>query len=109
MLFLLDEQLPIFLCAWIRSQGHSALHVDELRLSASEDHDVWSAARRLADALITKDQDFISIRTRATEGPAVVWLRVGNATNPALLSWIESRFPAVVAAIEAGETIIEVK
>jgi len=56
---------------------------------------------------VTKDEDF-AIRRLLSEGPAVVWLRVGNTRRLALLARIEGELPAIVAALERGEMIIEV-
>jgi len=56
---------------------------------------------------VTKDEDF-AIRRLLSEGPAVVWLRVGNTRRLALLARIEGELPAIVAALERGEMMIEV-
>jgi predicted nuclease of predicted toxin-antitoxin system len=57
--------------------------------------------------LISKDEDFL------TRYPPVdyrlVWVRVGNASNRALTIWLEARWDRVVAALEAGERLIEVR
>jgi len=42
------------------------------------------------------------------EGPAVVWLRLGNTRRAALLARVEAELPAIVAALERGETLIEI-
>lgn len=86
MRFLVDAQLPPALCDWLAGQGHTALHVVDLGLAGADDQPIW--ARAVADdaVLLTKDQDFVAIRKRATAGPAVCWLRIGIATNPALLA-----------------------
>lgn len=109
MRFLIDAQLPPALARWLNDQGHEAVHVADLGLAGGEDLMIW--ARAVADdtALLTKDEDFISIRRSAPEGPAVCWLRVGNATNPELFAWLQPKLPALLAALAAGETIIEVR
>jgi predicted nuclease of predicted toxin-antitoxin system len=56
---------------------------------------------------VTKDEDF-AIRRLLSEGPAVVWLRIGNTRRMTLLARIEAELPAIVAALERGEALIEV-
>jgi predicted nuclease of predicted toxin-antitoxin system len=41
-------------------------------------------------------------------GPAVVWVRVGNTTRQALLTRFVAILPTIIAALERGETVIEV-
>ena len=56
---------------------------------------------------MTKDEDF-AVRRLLTDGPAVVWLRVGNTRRAALLSRVEAELPAIVAALERGEILVEI-
>lgn len=109
MHFLVDAQLPPVLCSWLREQGHDADHVADFGMAGADDRDIWMKALERADALLTKDEDFVSIRGRASHGTAVCWLRVGNVTNPELFVWMERVFPAMVAALVAGEAVIEVR
>jgi predicted nuclease of predicted toxin-antitoxin system len=83
--------------------------VANLELAGGDDPDIWARAQATGAVLLTKDEDFVAIRQGAPGGPAVCWLRIGNATNPALLAWIGKVFPAVVAALDAGETMVEVR
>lgn len=109
MRFLVDAQLPPALPQWLVQAGHSAEHVQSFGLERADDTVVWAHAVKSHSILITKDEDFLSIRLQSSDGPAVVWLRIGNATNRNLISWIETRFELVVAALQAGEKIIEVR
>lgn len=109
MRFLIDAQLPPSLGAWLINQGHHADHIFALGLTEAEDPDIWNLACQLNAALITKDEDFMLIRERATAGPPVIWLRLGNATNVRLLSWLAPRWPVITAAIAAGDVLVEVR
>ena len=109
MRFLIDAQLPPLLCQWLAGHGHQAMHVAELGLSGAEDDGIWRRAVSENAVLLTKDEDFVAIRQSASVGPAVCWLRIGNATNPALLAWFEPVFPDLMAALARGETLIEVR
>jgi predicted nuclease of predicted toxin-antitoxin system len=58
--------------------------------------------------ILTKDEDFAARSAQATLAPIIVWLRVGNATNRALFTWLEPRLPGIVRFIEQGSRLVEV-
>jgi predicted nuclease of predicted toxin-antitoxin system len=99
--FLVDAQLPPALAGWLVEQGHEAGHVFDAGLASADDPDVWSETVRRNAVLITKDENFLAIRSASRDGPSVVWLRIGNATNRALIDWLAPRFPAILAALGA--------
>ncbi len=41
------------------------------------------------------------------DGPAILWVRVGNISNRKLIDLALRALPAVTGAIERGETVIE--
>ena len=109
MHFLLDGRLPPLLLDWLADRGHTAVHDIDLGLAQAEDEEVWTYAVRERCALLTKDVDFVGIRRRKTDGPAVCWWRIGYASSPFFLVWFEKVFPEVLAALERGESFIEAK
>ena len=109
MKFLLDAQLPPRLVKALARAGHEALHVYECGLLTAKDRDIWKFAAKQRAVIVTKDADFAAMRAHAGRGPAVVWLRLGNVSNDALIEALLSALPEVVAAIEAGEGIVEVR
>ena len=58
--------------------------------------------------LVSKDEDFVTMRALNSVGPVVVWVRTGNATTHALISRISVTCSAVIAALNRGETIVEI-
>lgn len=48
------------------------------------------------------------MRQLAASGPAIVWIRFGNATNRALKERLLPKFPEIVRALESGVLLIEV-
>ena len=56
----------------------------------------------------SKDSDFAE-RARRTVRLQVVWVRFGNTTNAALRARLAPHLPAIAAALEAGEALIEVR
>ena len=59
--------------------------------------------------IVTKDEDFAERMARTTSGPVIVWLRIGNSTNRALLEWLEPRWTQVTVLLDAGNRLIEVR
>jgi predicted nuclease of predicted toxin-antitoxin system len=108
MRFLLDANLPPGLAAWLREQGHDATHVQNQTGLAEDDRTIFEFARAQRFVIVTKDEDFAALATLADGPPPVVWLRLGNATNAALRSWLAPRLPDILERLAAGETLIEV-
>ena len=107
MRFLVDTQLPRALADWLRSNGHQAEHVLEIGLAQSKDTPIWRYAQAHAAVIITKDEDFAEWVRRGRIGPAIVWLRIGNCSNPVLREWLEPLLPAIIRQLEQGERLIE--
>jgi len=106
--FLVDAQLRPVLARWLVEQGHQAEHVAVHGLERETDEVIWNHAVRAGDVIVTKDEDFATRRLLATDGPAIVWIRIGNTTNPELLTRMSEHLPEIVAALTRGETLIEV-
>ncbi|MFT4277862.1 MAG: DUF5615 family PIN-like protein [Rhodopseudomonas sp.] len=106
--FLIDAQLPPKLAATLRDVGYEVSHVAEIGMLASSDKSIWNQAGKLNAALVTKDRDFLTIRAAAETGPTVVWVRAGNVGNRQLIASFVRALPAVVAAIERREAVVEI-
>lgn len=108
MLFLIDAQLPPALIRVLNASGQEAVHVGDIGLLQARDRDIWQRAAAMRAVLVTKDEDFIVMRALDARGPAVVWVRLGNAKKQALLMRFNAVLPRIVAALERGETVIEI-
>jgi predicted nuclease of predicted toxin-antitoxin system len=108
MRFLIDAQLPPMLARHLIGLGHHAEHVADVGLQAAGDFQIWTYAVANTAILVTKDEDFVVIRALEAVGTPVVWVRIGNTTRRALLERFSVAWPAIVAALERGETVIEV-
>lgn len=108
MRFLVDAQLPPALARHIAMQGHQAEHVFDLEMADADDAVIWDYAVSVGAAIISKDEDFAIRISMTSTGPAIVWLRIGNASTQALLKWFVPLLPSIEAALMAGEKIIEV-
>ena len=107
MRFLVDAQLPPALARQIEKFGHTAEHVADCGLATARDDAIRSYAASNGAVIITKDEDF-AVRKVLQEGPPVIWIRIGNTRRADLLRRMEADFNAVVAALERGETFIEI-
>lgn len=109
MNFLIDAQLPPGLVGWLIEKGHEATHVDDIFLTTAEDPEIWDKALESGSIIITKDEDFSERRSRTNDGPVVVWIRIGNATNRNLFQWLEPRWESVINLLGDGNGLIEVR
>ena len=104
-----DAQLPPGLARWLADQGHSARHVYESGFTNAEDSVIWDHALTIDAIIITKDEDFAERTARTASGPVIIWLRVGNSTNRALLLWLEPRWSTITQLLNDGNRLIEVR
>jgi predicted nuclease of predicted toxin-antitoxin system len=71
---------------------HRAIHVTE-RDGALADEAIAGWAESEVLILVSKDEDLFTIRL--PDRFAFLWLRCGNATNRALMEWLEARWERV--------------
>lgn len=110
MRFLIDAQLPPIMARWLEDAGHQAEHLEDVGLRDAEDGVVWAHALRVGAVIVTKDEDFADRCIRASGGPVIVWLRVGNASNRALHAWFTPRMPGVLEVLSGGQhRLVEVR
>ena len=108
MRFLVDAQLPPALARWLTAAGHTSEHVFDCELTKASDDIIWQHAVQTTAVLITKDEDFASRRALAQGPPTVVWIRFGNTRRRELLARMNTALPDILAAIERGDTLIEI-
>jgi predicted nuclease of predicted toxin-antitoxin system len=108
MRFLVDAQLPPALARWLSDQGHQAEHVFDLGFVQASDREIWMRAVATRATIITKDQDFVVLRSLDPDGAAVVWVRIGNTTRRRLLALFAQALPPIERALASGETLVEV-
>jgi predicted nuclease of predicted toxin-antitoxin system len=107
--FLIDAQLPPALARYLGALGHEADHVIDIGLEAARDKLIWNFAAANSATIVTKDGDFAAMRAVRDEGPSVIWVRIGNTTAASLLAALARVWPGVIAALEAGEGVVEVR
>jgi predicted nuclease of predicted toxin-antitoxin system len=108
MKFLIDANLPPGLATWLHQHTYEAIHVSDQPGLNLDDRAIFEFARQHGFTILTKDEDFAALATLADKPAAVVWLRLGNATNARLQSWLRPLIPQIVDRLAAGETLVEV-
>lgn len=107
MRFLIDTQLPVALARFPSANGHLSEHVLDLGMGQAEDAVIREHALNTKAAVVSKDEDFVTMHLQDGAGPQIVWLRCGNIKNAVLIEKIAAKFPSIVAALERGEMIVE--
>lgn len=109
MRILVDAQLPPALARWLSAQDHESLHVADIGMQSASDRAIWDLADKDGWVIVTKDEDFAQRKTLTASGPQVVWLRWPNGRRADLLARFEQVLPSVIAALERGESLVEVR
>jgi len=108
MRFLVDAQLPPSLARFLQALGEEAMACRDVGLRDADDGEIWRYATAGGFCIVTKDEDFALRRMTDPSGPQVVWLRIGNSTNPALLEWLEPLWGDVSRELRSGQGLVEV-
>ena len=109
MRFLVDTNLPPGLAVSLVTLGHDATHTKDHGMALSTDRAIWQYAKMSGACIVTKDEDFVILKTADPAGPSAVWVRIGNAVRRVLLQRLIVVWPAVVAKLEQGDGIVEVR
>lgn len=64
---------------------------------------IWSESISRSAVLVTKDRDFSLLRAAKRQGPVVLWVRVGNIDNRALIRQLLDAMPQIAEAVARGE------
>jgi len=105
---LIDAQLPPHLARTLTEMGYPSAHLEEVGLRHANDPAIWDYSLLLNRAIVTKDDDFVERFRRQSRGSSIVWLRIGNAYNRALLPWLLPAVPALVKRLEARNCLIKI-
>ena len=93
----------------LRARGHECEHVYELGLDEADDAEVWSRAIRAKQIVVSKDEDFIYLANRPGDVGRLIWVRIGNCRNLALIAAFDRVHDDIVSAIESGQRIVEIR
>lgn len=91
----------------MRRAGYEAIHVAEVGMANAIDGMIWNEAISRSAILVTKDRDFSLLRAAKRQGPVVLWVRIGNIDNRALIRQFLGAMPQIVEAVARGEAVVE--
>jgi predicted nuclease of predicted toxin-antitoxin system len=109
MKLLIDNQLPFQLAVFLRLRGHECSHVIDAGLDEASDLELWTRAAAEGWVVVSKDEDFVSLASRPGDAGRLIWVRLGNCRNAALIEAFDRVHGDLVAAIESGQRIVEVR
>ena len=106
MRFVVDAQLPPALARQLETLGHIAEHVADRGMAGASDDAIRDYAASVGAVIVTKDEDFAR-RRLLSEGPAGGVAASGQYPSCRIAHPRGSRVARIVAALERGETLIE--
>ncbi len=109
MRLLVDNQLPVALARHLTSLGHDCEHVEALHLDAASDAEIWEYASQRGCVVVSKDEDFLYLATRAESGARLLWVRLGNCRTAALIEAFDRLWPRIEQALLSGERVVEIR
>ena len=109
MRFLLDVHMPPRLVREFTGLGHECLQVRSLLPLTSRDITIAEKANELAAVMVSKDSDFVDLQERGVLRVPLLRVRLGSVTSALICTAFRQRIPAICAAIEAGERLVEIR
>jgi predicted nuclease of predicted toxin-antitoxin system len=107
--FLVDANLPVALARQLADAGFDCVHVADLADLSTSDRTIWAMAAAQGRTIISRDADFAQLVMNSASGPSVIWVRLGNVRKLVLLQRIESDWGKILALLDAGERLIEMR
>ena len=106
---MIDNQLPISLAEFFRGRSHDCVHVFERGWDELSDHSIWEKASGEERIVVSKDEDFMFLANRPDDTGRLIWVRLGNCRNAALIASFESVLPLIEICFANGQRIVEVR
>jgi predicted nuclease of predicted toxin-antitoxin system len=101
--------MPRALAEGIRAAGHECDGTKRLIGAMASDEDIARLANRLSAVVVSKDVDFLDLVDRGVLQTPLVRICLPNMRTRQACEAILPRLPAIVAAIDGGQTIIEIR
>ena len=108
MKFLVDMPLSPEMAAWLRAEGHEAVHASKVGMSQSPDTEILRVAVDEARVVITADLDFPRLLAAlGADGPGLILLRGGNYSEAESFECVR-RVLAAIPADDLNRSIVVV-
>ena len=107
MKFLVDMPLSPQLAAWLRDQGHDAIHASEVGLHRTSDVDMIARAKFERRTIVTADLDYPHLLAiaQATE-PSLILFRDGNWSDADIVARMAQALASLTEADIARSIIV---
>ncbi len=105
----MDNQLPVALAHWLAAQDADAVHVLHLSPDSFTDTEIWARAAAENRIVVSKDEDFLHLANRDSDTGRLLWVRIGNCRNAALLARFAEDWPFIQQAFDSGQRIVELR
>ena len=109
MKFIIDNQLPRALARFITDRGHDCQHLLDIGLARESDALIWKHASENKCIIVSKDEDFLYLAQHPAAEARLLWVRLGNCRTSVLLEEFDQLWPRIMAALEAGERVLEIR
>jgi predicted nuclease of predicted toxin-antitoxin system len=107
MRLLIDMNLAPSLAAWLRTEGHDAVHVRELGLGRGSDVEVFTRAGQDARVVVTFDLDFGEIAgLAAVTRIGIVLLRLRSVRIPHMRERLRIALAETEGALKLGAVVL---
>ena len=97
MSLLFDQNLSRRLPALLATEFPGSEQVFTAGLATADDRDVWAYAAARGLAVVSKGADFAALSAVLGPPPKVIWLRIGNGPNRAVVTLLRARAADVQA------------
>ena len=106
MRFLADMGVDIRVVAWLRAQGHDAVHLRDEGLHRAPDAQIFAKALAEDRIVLTFDLDFGDLAALVRDQPArVILFRLHNARTPHVVERLATVLATSAAALEQGAVV----
>ena len=75
----------------------------------ASDVSIWRHAIARQIVMVSKDEDFYFLALSPDSTGRLLWVKIGNCRKPTLIEEFRSQLGAIVAALEAGSRIVEIR
>jgi predicted nuclease of predicted toxin-antitoxin system len=107
MRFLIDMPLSPALAAWLRQQGHDALHATEVGLHRASDGEVLERARIESRVVLTADLDYPRLLTLTrAQGPGLILFRGGDFSERECIERLAQVFEKVLPQVLENSIVV---
>lgn len=107
MKFLIDMPLSLRLAAWLRDQGHDAVHAAEVALAVAPDVALLARAKDDGRIIVTADLDYPRLLALAQERDCgLILFRDGNWSDVAVINRMREILQAITDADLARSIVV---